>query len=262
VIGCALAAARTLRDRCPPRPAVSVHASHAVLAAAHAGGARLRPPVARKSIQSSWPVHGARRSVAGETARDSSRRAAGAAWRVVSVMWVNNEIAWYSPWPGWRRDVARPRGRPVPVAVQAVGKIPSPVSLHYTTVVMHAPDHFPAIKIAHPRGSAPCGGGTVCPRSDHSTSGGQHFGIGPPPGPGHRERGPEGSWGLARPHRSRARAGGVSLATVAALRDELSARLVAVGPLTPWIKQRPRTLRMGPRTSPACRSPGRTSRRC
>src|SRR6059036_2569672 len=196
VIGCALAA----RERGGPfRIAVSAIEHKAVLAAAHA--------VARLGGEEIiLPVNGL-----GEVSEDALGEALARGVAVVSVMWVNNEIGVVQP---VGRLAARCREAGVPFhvdGVQAFGKIP--VSLHDVACTL--------LTISGHKVGAPKGIGALVVRDRHVIEaiihgGGQQFGIRP---------GTENVPGIV------GFGAAVALAArVAALRDELERRLLAVVP--------------------------------
>src|SRR2546428_300437 len=204
VIGCALAA----RERGGPfRVAVSAIEHKAVLAAAHAvvrlGGEEII-----------LAVNGQ-----GEVVEDALSEALARGVAVVSVMWVNNEIGVVQP---VARLAARCREAGVPFhvdGVQAFGKIPvslSDVACTLFTVSGH--------KVGAPKGI-----GALVVRDRHVIEaiihgGGQQFGIRPG-----TENVP-GIVGLGAAVALAAREQAAFAATVAALRDELERRLLAVVP--------------------------------
>src|SRR5437773_928406 len=204
VIGCALAA----RERGGPfRVAVSAIEHKAVLAAAHAvtrlGGEEII-----------LPVNGA-----GEVVEDALAQALARGLAVVSVMWVNNEIGVVQP---VARLAARCREAGVPFhvdGVQAFGKIPvslSDVACTLFTVSGH--------KVGAPKGI-----GALVVRDRHVIEaiihgGGQQFGIRPG-----TENVP-GIVGFGAAVELAAREQAAFAARVAALRDELERRLLAVVP--------------------------------
>src|SRR5881628_1326050 len=204
VIGAALAA----RDRGGPfRAAVSAIEHKAVLAAAHAvthlGGEEIILPVSASGV------------VEEEALADALRRGVA----IVSVMWVNNEVGVVQP---VARIAARCREAQVCFhsdAVQAFGKIPvslSDVGCTFLTISGH--------KIGAPKGI-----GALVVRDRQAIEaiihgGGQQFGIRPG-----TENVP-GIMGLGAAAALAAREQAAFAATVAALRDELERRLLAVVP--------------------------------
>ncbi len=204
VIGCALAA----REHGGPfRVAVSAIEHKAVLAAAHA--------VARLGGEEIiLPVDGA-----GQVAEDALDRALARGVAVVSVMWVNNEIGVVQP---VARLAARCHEAGVPFhvdGVQAFGKIP--VSLHDVACTL--------LTISGHKIGAPKGIGALVVRDRHVIEaiihgGGQQFGIRPG-----TENVP-GIVGLGTAVALAAREQAAFAATVAALRDELERRLLAIVP--------------------------------
>ncbi len=206
VIGGALAA----RDRGGPfRVAVSAIEHKAVLAAAHAvvhlGGEEII-----------LPVDGAG-AVSVEALDEALQRAGGVA--VVCVMWVNNEVGTVQP---VEQLAARCREAGVPFhvdAVQAFGKIP--VSLRDVPCTL--------LTLSGHKIGAPKGIGALIVRDRHVVEaiihgGGQQFGIRPG-----TENVP-GIVALGKAVELAAREQAEFAARVAALRDDLERRLLAVVP--------------------------------
>ncbi|HEV2749589.1 MAG TPA: cysteine desulfurase family protein [Gemmatimonadales bacterium] len=206
VIGAALAA----RDRGGPfRVAVSAIEHKAVLAAAHAvvhlGGEEII-----------LPVDGAG-AVSVEALDDALARGGGVA--VVCVMWVNNEVGAVQA-VGQLGGRCREAGVPFHVdAVQAFGKIP--VSLRDVPCTL--------LTLSGHKIGAPKGIGALIVRDRHVVEaiihgGGQQFGIRPG-----TENVP-GIVGLGKAVELAAREQAEFAARVAALRDELERRLLALVP--------------------------------
>ena len=204
VIGSALAA----RDRGGPfRVAVSAVEHKAVLAAAHAvahlGGEAIVLPVDGAGV------------VTDAALQDALARGVG----VVSVMWVNNEVGTVQP---VGRLAARCREAGVPLhvdAVQAFGKIP--VSLHDVPCTL--------LTISGHKIGAPKGIGALIVRDRHAVEaiihgGGQQYGLRPG-----TENVP-GIVGLGTAAELAAREQSAFATRVAALRDELERRVLAVVP--------------------------------
>ena len=203
VIGCALAA----RERGGPfRVAVSAIEHKAVLAAAHAitrlGGEEIVLAV----------------DACGAVMDDALAVALGRGVALVSVMWVNNEVGVVQPVAGL---AARCRAAGVPFhvdAVQALGKIP--VALAEGCTLLTISGH----KIGAPKGI-----GALIVRDRHAVEailhgGGQQFGIRPG-----TENVP-GIIGLGKAVELAVREQADFGARVAALRDELERRVLAVVP--------------------------------
>ncbi len=204
VIGCALAA----RERGGPfRVAVSAIEHKAVLAAAHAVG-RLG------GEEIILPVNGE-----GEVSEDALGEALARGVAVVSVMWVNNEIGVVQP---VARFAARCREAGIPFhvdGVQAFGKIP--VSLRDVACTLFT--------VSGHKIGAPKGIGALVVRDRHAVEaiihgGGQQFGIRPG-----TENVP-GIVGLGAAVELAMREQAAFADRVAALRDELERRLLAVVP--------------------------------
>src|SRR5882672_7133467 len=204
IIGAALAA----KDRGDPfRVAVSAIEHKAILAAAHAvkhlGGDEVIVPVSSAGLVDESAFAGA---IEGGLA-------------VVSVMWVNNEVGVVQP---VARLAERCRAAGVPFhvdGVQAFGKIP--VSLHDVACTLFT--------VSGHKIGAPKGIGTLVVRDRHAVEaiihgGGQQFGIRPG-----TENVP-GIVGLGAAVELAAREQAVFATRVAALRDELERRLLAVVP--------------------------------
>ncbi len=204
VIGCALAA----RDRSGPfRVAVSAVEHKAVLAAAHAvrhlGGEEIVLPVNASAM----------------VEEDALAEALVRGVAVVSVMWVNNEVGAIQP---VARLAARCRAAGVPFhsdAVQAFGKVPvslDDVGCTFLTISGH--------KIGAPKGI-----GALVVRDRHAVEaiihgGGQQFGLRPG-----TENVP-GIVGLGKAVELAAAERAEVAPRLAALRDELERRLLAIVP--------------------------------
>ena len=206
VIGCALAA----RDHGAPfRVAVSAIEHKAVLGAAHAvrhlGGEEIVLPV----------------TASGTVAEDGLTDALTRGVALVSVMWVNNEVGVVQP---VAQLAARCRAAGVPFhsdAVQAFGKVPvslSDVDCTFLTISGH--------KIGGPKGI-----GALVVRDRHALEGGaiihgggQQFGLRPG-----TENVP-GIVGLGKAAELAAAEQAAFARRVAALRDELERRVLAVVP--------------------------------
>ncbi len=204
VIGCALAA----RDRGGPfRVAVSAVEHKAVLAAAHAvrhlGGEEIVLPVNASAM----------------VEEDALAEALVRGVAVVSVMWVNNEVGAIQP---VARLAARCRAAGVPFhsdAVQAFGKVPvslDDVGCTFLTISGH--------KIGAPKGI-----GALVVRDRHAVEaiihgGGQQFGLRPG-----TENVP-GIVGLGKAVELAAAERTEVAPRLAALRDELERRLLAIVP--------------------------------
>src|SRR6266516_1168241 len=204
VIGCALAA----RDRSGPfRVAVSAVEHKAVLAAAHAvrhlGGEEIVLPVNASAM----------------VEEDALAEALVRGVAVVSVMWVNNEVGAIQP---VARLAARCRAAGVPFhsdAVQAFGKVPvslDDVGCTFLTISGH--------KIGAPKGI-----GALVVRDRHAVEaiihgGGQQFGFRPG-----TENVP-GIVGLGKAVELAAAERAEVAPRLAALRDELERRLLAIVP--------------------------------
>ena len=204
VIGGALAA----RERGGPfRVAVSAIEHKAVLAAAHAvarlGGEEIILPV----------------DASGVVAEEALAAALDRGVAMVSVMWVNNEVGVVQP---VARHAARCRAAGVPLhvdAVQALGKIP--VSLAEAGCTL--------LTISGHKIGAPKGIGALIVRDRHAVEaiihgGGQQFGIRPG-----TENVP-GIIGLGKAVELAVREQADFARRVAALRDELERRVLAVVP--------------------------------